>query len=156
MYVGSTGTTIRKGLWENFADNSEATRQTLANLGEPLALGCRLAHERGMEFYTTIKPYETGASHANPKDSPEMMAVPGLPCIGGVCKVDPWVMARPEMRVRGRSADIPIGLEKIPIERVQLRQKDMSPVRISPENIEIWTSDDNNAYQKQDPDLCLD
>ncbi len=139
----------QKGMWENFADNSETTRQTLSNLGEPLALGCRLAHERGMEFYATIKPYETGASHANPQDSPQMMAVPGLPCIGGVCKVDPWVMAHPEMRVRGRSADIPMGLEKIPIERIQLRQKDMSPVRIAPENIEIWTSDDNNAYRKQ-------
>ena len=142
-------------MWENFADNSEATRQTLSNLGEPLALGCRLAHERGMEFYATIKPYETGASHANPKDSPEMMAVPGLPCIGGVCKVDPWVMAHPEMLVRGRSADIPMGLEKIPIERIQLRQKDMSPVRIAPENIEIWTSDDNNAYRKQDLTFAL-
>jgi hypothetical protein len=145
----------QKGMWENFADNSEATRQTLSNLGEPLALGCRLAHERGMEFYATIKPYETGASHANPQDSPQMMAVPGLPCIGGVCKVDPWVMAHPEMRVRGRSADIPMGLEKIPIERIQLRQKDMSPVRIAPENIEIWTSDHNNAYRKQDLTFAL-
>ena len=145
----------QKGLWENFADNSEATRQTLSNLGEPLALGCRLAHERGMEFYATIKPYETGASHANPKDSPEMMTVPGLPCIGGVCKVDPWVMAQPEMRVRGRSADTPMGLEKIPIERIQLRQKDMAPVRIAPENIEIWTSDDNNGYRKQDLTFAL-
>ena len=145
----------QRGMWENFADNSEATRQTLSNLGEPLALGCRLAHERGMEFYATIKPYETGASHANPQDSPQMMAVPGLPCIGGVCKVDPWVMAHPEMRVRGRSADIPMGLEKIPIERIQLRQKDMSPVRIAPENIEIWTSDDNNAYRKQDLTFAL-
>ena len=69
----------QKGMWENFADNSEATRQTLSNLGEPLALGCRLAHERGMEFYATIKPYETGASHANPQDSPQMMAVPRPP-----------------------------------------------------------------------------
>ena len=145
----------QKGMWENFADNSETTRQTLSNLGEPLALGCRLAHERGMEFYATIKPYETGASHANPKDSPQMMAVPGLPCIGGVCKVDPWVMAHPEMRVRGRGADIPMSLEKIPIERIQLRQKDMSAVRIAPENIEIWSSDDNNAYQKQDLTFAL-
>ena len=36
----------QKGMWEKFADNSEATRQTLSNLGEPLALGCRLARER--------------------------------------------------------------------------------------------------------------
>ena len=145
----------QKGMWDNFADNSEATRQTLANLGEPLTVGCRLAHERGMEFYATIKPYETGATHANPKDSPEMMAVPGLPCIGGVCKVDPWVMMHPEMRVRGRSADNPMGLERIPIERIQLRQKDMAPVRITPENIEIWTSNDNNGYRKQDLTFAL-
>ena len=118
-------------------------------------MGCRLAHERGMECYATIKPYETGASHAYPKYSPEMLAVPGLPCIGGVCKVDSWVMAHPEMRVRGRGADIPKGLEKIPIERIQLRQKDMSPVRIAPENIEIWTSDDNNGYRKQDVTFAL-
>ena len=37
----------QKGMWENFADNSEATRQTLSNLGEPLALGCRLGMNEG-------------------------------------------------------------------------------------------------------------
>ena len=57
--------------------------------------------------------------------------------------------------MQGRSADTPISLGKIPIERVQLRQKDMAPIRIAPENIEIWTSDDNNGYQKQDLTFAL-
>ena len=56
-----------QGAWQAFfANQSPTTRQTLDNLGNPMVVGCRLAHQRGMQFYATIKPYETGASHAHP------------------------------------------------------------------------------------------
>ncbi len=124
--------------------------ETHANLGEPIAAGARSAHERGMEFFATIKPYETGATHANPASSPRILAHPGLPGIGGVYIVDDWVAARPEMRVKARAADLPVGIEDVPVRRIQLRQKDMAPVRIRREHIEIWTSDDNVGYTKKD------
>ena len=67
-----------------------------------MLVGRRLAHERGMEFYATVKPYETGGSRASPAGSAETEYNPGLPCIGGMhASVQSWVMRRPEMRVRG-------------------------------------------------------
>ena len=71
------------GMWKFFGVGREAPRETIKNLGEPVAVGARAAHKRGMEFYATIKPYETGASHANPRHSPRMLENPGLPGIGG-------------------------------------------------------------------------
>jgi hypothetical protein len=135
---------------EFFMLQNPFARQTKENLGDPLAAGCRAAHKRGMEFYATIKPYETGLSATQPAAGPEALANPGLPSIGGVHIVDSWVMARPELRIKGRSAEIPDGLESVPIRRIQLRQKDMEQVRIRPENIEIWTSRDNAGYKKID------
>ena len=138
------------GMWDFFGAGSEATRETLGNFGEPVAVGARAARERGLEFWATIKPYETGASHSNPGNSPKMLEYPGLPGIGGEYTVDPWVLHHPEMRLKIRSADLPRGLEKVPIRRIQLRQKDMAPVRIKPENIEIWTSGDNVGYRRKE------
>ena len=138
------------GMWEDFA-RSPATRATLDNLGEPMSLACHLAHERGMEFCAVIKPYETGHSHAIPASSQSEGGLPGLPCIGGVySRLDRWILERPEARVRARAGDVPTNLDKIPITRIQLRQKDMFPVRFAPEDLEIWTSADNNGYHKRD------
>ncbi|MSP12227.1 MAG: hypothetical protein EXR62_04625 [Chloroflexi bacterium] len=140
-------------LWQWFMGwpKSPGTRQTLAAMGgDPMAVGCRLAHARGMQFYAVIKPYENGTSHATPKEVLEREGQTGLPGIGGVYRVDPWVQARPELRVRARTADVPDGLDKAPVSRIQLRQKDMTPIRIKPENLEIWTSADNNGYQQRD------
>ncbi len=150
------------GLWKWFVEKVEwratagrddggtsGARQTLENLGDPMLVGCRLAHERGMEFYAVIKPYENGVSHATPRAVLERSGLRGLPGIGGRYRVDPWVLARPELRLRARQADVPVGLDTVPVTRIQLRQKDMTPVRIEPEHLEIWTSDDNNGYQKR-------
>lgn len=140
----------QEGLWSYFDQHYSKTRETFDNLGDPVAAGCRAAHERGLEFFATIKPYETGPSYARPASSPDNLALPGLPGLSGTYPSDQWALARPEMRVKGRTADIPCGLEKVPVHRIQLRQKDMSPVRIRPENIEIWTSHDNRRYEKRD------
>ena len=136
------------GVSEYFSLNTMA-REILADLGQPVAVGARAAHERDMEFFATIKPYETGASHSTPKNSPTILATPGLPGIGGVYVVDEWVRARPELRLKARAADLPLGLESVPVRRIQLRQKDMTPIRIRPAQLEIWTSEDNVGYKKK-------
>ena len=84
----------QRGVVDYLSTGTHGT-ETHANLGEPVAAGARAAHERGMEFFATIKPYETGATHANPANSPRVLAQPGLPGIGGVYIVDDWVLARP-------------------------------------------------------------
>ncbi len=140
------------GHWEWFLAYGPlgGVAKTLENLGDPMRVGRRLAHERGMEFYAVIKPYENGVSHAHPKSALAKDGIVGLPGIGGYYHVDPWVLARPEMRVQARQADLPRGLDETPVTRIQLRQKDTTPLRIQSENLEIWTSDDNDGYRKQD------
>ena len=60
------------------------------------------------------------------------------------------MLERPELRVRARQADLPRGLDETPVTRIQLRQKDMAPLRIRPQDLEIWTSSDNNGYSKRE------
>ena len=131
-----------------FPEGWPTLRETLDVLGDPMLAAYPLARERGMEFFATIRPYETGFTHTNPPGSPEAQRMPGPPGIGGTYEVDPWVLARPELRVRLRSGDLPVGQDNVPIERVQLRQKDMSPVRIKAEDLRLWTSPDNSSYRK--------
>ncbi len=140
------------GMWKWFVDYGTAsgTRQTLENLGDPMLVGRRLAHERDMEFIAVIKPYETGATHATPKATLAKAGFVGLPGIGGTYLVDPWALTHPEMRVRARRADVPVGIEEIPVTRIELRQKNTTPIRIQPEKLQIWTSVDNNGYQKRE------
>ena len=138
------------GMWQVFARTSPSTRQTLASLGDPMPLISRLVHERGMEFFAIIKPYETGVSNAVHPASAQAQANPGLPCRSGVyTEVEEWVKARPELRVQVRAGDLSPGVDDLPVTRIQLRQRDMTPIRIRPEELEIWTSPDNRHYQKQ-------
>ena len=145
------------GHWPWFVEHRPdgGTAGTLDNLGDPMAAGCRMAHERGMEFIGVLKPYENGPSHATPRSVMLENGWIGLPGIGGVYRVEPWTLARPEMRVRVREADLPVGLEKVPVTRIQLRQKDMTPVRITKENLEIWASENNDGYRKLDLEFNL-
>ena len=130
-----------------FAADSDATAQTLTNLPSPMATACELAHERGLEFFAIIKPYETGTSNASPVDS----SIDSLTCIGGVYeRTDPWVLAHPHMRVKGRTADLPADLDSIPVERIELRQQHMSPIRIRQQDLQIWTSADNRGFTRKD------
>ncbi|MBX3010010.1 MAG: hypothetical protein KF832_00840 [Caldilineaceae bacterium] len=139
------------GMWQIFAQSSPSIRQTLATLGDPMPLISRMVRERGMEFFAIIKPYETGMSNAVHPASPQAVANPGLPCLSGVYpEVEAWVKARPELRVRVRTGDLPAGIADLPITRIQLRQRDMTPIRIRPEHLEIWTSPDNRSYRKQE------
>ena len=140
------------GHWEWFKhyEPEGGVSRTLDNLGDPMRAGRRLAHERGLEFFAVIKPYENGVSHAKPKAVLTEEGVTGLPGIGGYYHVEPWVLERPELRVRARQGDLPRGLDETPVTRIQLRQKDMSPLRIRPQDLEIWTSDDNNGYRRRE------
>lgn len=140
------------GHWEWFKhyEPEGGVIRTLDNLGDPMRAGRRLAHERGLEFFAVIKPYENGVSHAKPKAVLADEGVTGLPGIGGCYHVEPWVLERPELRVRARQADLPRGLDETPVTRIQLRQKDMAPLRIRPQDLELWTSDDNNGYRRRE------
>lgn len=145
----------QEGIWPWFFKYSDGREPTIRNIGEPMTLGCRLAHDRGMEFYAVIKPFETGPSLTSPPGSKWVVDDPGIPGIGGRYHVDEWTKRHPEFRVRSRTADVPPGVETVPVTRIQLRQKDMSPIRIKPENLQIWTSDDNSFYNRKNVEFSV-
>ena len=134
----------------SFSEGRPNVNETLAILGDPLFAARKLAHERGLEFFVVIKPYETGITHTDPARSSKVIGMPGLPGIGGVYEADAFTLAHPELRIRARTADIPTGLDSVPITRIQLRQKDMAPARVRRENVQIWTSADNSRYERKD------
>ena len=140
----------QEGIWPWFYKYSPGPEQTIRNIGEPMALGRLLAHERDMEFYAVIKPFETGPSLTSPPGSEWVVDDPGNPGIGGRHHLDEWTKRHPEFRVKLRTADVPVGIEGVPVTRIQLRQKDMSAVRVKAENLQIWTSDDNASYKRRD------
>jgi hypothetical protein len=141
------------GQWERMMIRSDNLRKTTENLGGyPMALTGQMARQRGMEFYAIIKPYEMGNSFATPAAS----ARSGLPCIGGMHNsMDSWIAERPDLRVQARLADLPGGGEHIPVQRIQLRQKDMTPIRIGPADLQIWVSEDNTRYRPLDVSFTL-
>jgi len=79
------------GHWKWFKEHRPdgGSTGTLDNLGDPMAAGCRLAHERGMEFIGVLKPYENGVSHGMPRSVMMQNGWAGLPGIGGLYKVEP-------------------------------------------------------------------
>lgn len=145
----------QQGMWEVFSENNQFRSNSLSNLGDPIDLGVKLAHDLGMDFFATIKPYEAGCSHTIPLSTNDETKPTILPGIAGNYLVDSWVKNRPELRVQCREADLsPTSIDSS-IGRIQLRQKDESSVRINDNNIEIWTSQNNNAYQKIDVEFTI-
>ena len=144
------------GMWEYFAQNNLGIRHSIVNLGDPFEKAVELTHDLGMEFYATIKPYETGGSHTYPHDYQSGKNGITLPSIAGNYVVDRWVRDRHEFRLKCRSADLICRPSDRRIGRIQLRQKDDSPVRIEAENIQIWTSQNNNGYQLKDVEFSVD
>ena len=138
-------------MWQTFAQREETTDETLGILPDPMSVACRVAQQKDMEFYAIIKPYETGFSHAIPAVAARKQGFTGLPTIGGIHTwLHPWALTHPEMRVQARSGDVCAGSKNVSVTRIQLRQRDMAPVHITADKLEIWTSEDNSGYHKQD------
>ena len=70
----------QQGMWEVFSDNNQFISNSLLNLGDPIDLGVKLAHDLGMEFFATIKPYEAGCSHTLPVYPNDETKPTVLPC----------------------------------------------------------------------------
>ena len=145
----------QQGMWEVFSNNNQFISNSLLNLGDPINLGVKLAHDLGMEFFATIKPYEAGCSHTLPVYSNDETKPTVLPGIAGNYLVDSWVKNRPEMRVKCREYGLSPSSMDSSIGHIQLRQKDELPIRITENNIEIWTSHNNNSYQKINVEFTL-
>ena len=98
---------------------------------------CRAAHARGMSVYATLKPFD----------------LPNFPSRG---KPSPWVLdhfqdSHPEAAM-ARCPD-PAGTSSAdePVRTIKLYQDDSSPHGIVPEQLTVWTSDDNERFVPVDP-----
>ena len=145
------------GHWDTLSRTAANVAQSLKALRQPMAAACRQAHELGMEFQAIIRPYQLGSSHAVVPDQEEPGHFTGIPCIGGAhVLLDPWIVARPELRVQGRRGSAGRSKLAAPITAIGLIQKDVSPCRLGANNIEIWTSSDNLGYSRRDVELIVE
>ncbi|MYD50402.1 MAG: hypothetical protein F4W93_02805 [Dehalococcoidia bacterium] len=126
--------------------------QTLEAIGEPLKAAVPVAHRHGLEIYGVLKPYNTGMSGINGPCSGRKLS--GLEQIGGsVPQVIPFLERYPHTRLR-RRPDTRAGHGAV-VTRIRLLKRDASPTRVRPENLQLWTSDDNGRYTRLDATLSV-
>lgn len=150
---GHGGYLVPSGLdarWKNLAS-------TYQGLGNPLRVAVEAAHRHGLELYAYYKPYETGPAISLPEGSPEAHAYGRVRQRGGwLTWFDPFVVENPHLRIK-RLPD-PAGAvpRDFPIHALRLTKKDDSPTRITGEHLQIWTSEANYQYQRQDIDFTVE
>jgi len=149
---GHGGYLLPSGLddkWRNHAD-------TLVALGNPLRVAAEAAHRHGLEIYAYYKPYETGPAIYFPDGSPEGHAFGRITHRGGwLTWLDPFVVEHPDLRIRHRPDDSILDWSGVPICTLKLIKRDDSPTRITPEHLQIWTSQRNHRYQPRDVDFTV-
>ena len=126
--------------------------QTLSVIGEPLKAAVPVAHRHGLEIYGVLKPYNTGMSGTNGPCSGRRLS--GIERIGGaVPQVIPFLERYPHTRLR-RRPDTRTS-HGAAVRRIRLLKRDASPTRVRPENLQLWTSDDNGPYTRIDAALSV-
>ena len=124
-------------------------QEAIDDFGEPIRAAVPLAHERGIELYGVLKPYNTGTSMSTPEGSPNYTGQ-GLQRIGGeVVDAIPFTLNHPYTRMKRRTAPDLEELESVPVTKIKLFKADDSPTRVGAENIEMWTSPDNYRYERK-------
>jgi hypothetical protein len=84
-----------------------------------------------------------------PEGSPQAKTMGLLPQIGGMLGwMDPFVKAHPELRIKRRSDDLPLGVDQAVVASIRLIKKDGSPTRITKDHLQIWTSEANWQYKQ--------
>ena len=145
-YLIPAGFTSR---WDSYA-------QTLRSLENPLQAAVEAAHRHGIELYAYFKPYETGPGLSLPEGSPEAKQYGLLQQQGGrLTWLDGFVVDNPQLRIQHRPDDAINTPRDLPICALKLVKGDDAPTRISAENLQIWTSEDNHRYRLCKIDFSL-
>ncbi len=136
-------------VWRKYVrEGDESVVESYRILGDVIGAAVQAAKSHGLEFYSVIKPYETGFSMIYPEGSPEAAQYGVLPHLGSrIPQVMKFVAEHPGMRIRRRMDDIPADLATTPVQTIRLFKCDDRPTRIQKENLEIWTSDRNYQYR---------
>lgn len=126
--------------------------QTIEAIGEPLKAAVPVAHRHGLEIYGVLKPYNTGMSGTNGPSSGRRLS--GIEQIGGaVPQVIPFLEKYPHTRLRRRPDTR--ASHGASVRKIRLLKRDDSPTRIRPENLQLWTSEDNGRYTRLDAALSV-
>ena len=133
------------GGWQHYADTCRALG------GNPLKVAVEAGHRHGLEVYAYFKPYETGPGLLFPEGSPQAKTMGLLDHAGGKLGwVLPLVIEHPELRIKRRTDDLPLGVDQAVITAIRLIKRDDTPTRITAERLQIWTSPDNWQYKRKD------
>ena len=143
----------------HFPDRQTLFGDTLGNVGDFLKLVIDLAHEREMELYATLKPFDILWSartdepfHANLLNSnqepPQPVGVTGR--LGGERVYLPgWLKGHEEALVKRCPVEMPDG----PIIEVEIVKENDEPAGFELTRIELWVSEDNRTYTRHEGSL---
>jgi len=130
--------------WVKFANE---TYQAFG--GDVVPVAVQMAHEEGMEFFTVIKPYDLHCSGATRplgdsvrRDAPRVLS-------GYAAASEPLVAAHPEFSFRRNPQWLDRGPEE-PISTLTLFADNDAPLPFAPENVELFSSDDNVTYTRSE------
>lgn len=141
-------------LANHFPDRQTLFGKTMDNVGDFLKLVIDLAHEREMELYATLKPFDILWSartdqpfHANlvnfEAEPSQPVEVTGR--LGGerVC-LPGWLKGHEEALVQRCPVEMPDG----PITEIEIVKENGEPAGFELSQIELWVSEDNRTYTR--------
>jgi len=103
------------------------------------------AHERGMELYAVIKPFEGCLNSALPHKMPSVAGASISDIRGILFQVRPFVAEHPDMRLKRMPGDWnPAG----PIKAINLVKEGDAATRVQPEHLELLTSDTTCGFKR--------
>lgn len=105
------------------------------------------AHAHGLEFYAEIKPFEGGGvGNTYPHTMPFPKGACALKDIRGIYPVsDPFVAKHPHLCLKRRPGTYQFNGK---VSEIRLVKGDDRPTRIGAEHLSIWTSLQNNRFEK--------
>jgi hypothetical protein len=105
------------------------------------------AHAHGLEFYAEIKPFEGGGFGSSyPHSMPFPRETYALRDMRGIYpSARPFVAENPQLCLKRRPGTHEA---KGPVSAIRLVKNDEKPTRVKPEHLTIWTSHQNNGFEK--------
>lgn len=151
------GQSYASGLYDAAYHDTLATNalRTYEEVGEFIPMVVKCAHEQCMELYVEFKPFDMYfpllAPHGTDLFSVRNTWRKGVPALGGS-----WQMGsifpeqHPEYLMARNMTGVRDGIEREPIGSIKFVKNDDMPTGITKENLQIYTSSDNQNYRLYD------
>lgn len=122
-------------------------RRTMKAVGDVLKAAVDAAHAHNVELYGVFKPFDVGLQYSFGDGTPEAVQYGKVSRIGGpVAHIMDFAAKHPEYLMARKPGNYGQAKSKV-VNRIDLVKETDTPADISIDDIEIWVSNNNVAYQ---------